>query len=165
MHIKLKEYLLLLKEKCEQGNQTPSDFSKLINLIRDLKYDIDDAETTSLLDIVYHVLLEDVELIIENDTWCEQNGDYFAGNMVPKDNDISRKFTRKYSDIFRSKTFHLSIITAELRDIIDNYEALKSDFYLRNPEVVLRDDVRVKDYDLFVDKGTKIANNLKTILK
>lgn len=165
MHIKLKEYLLLLKEKCEQGNQTPSDFSKLINLIRDLKYDIDDAETTSLLDIVYHVLLEDVELIIENDTWCEQNGDYFAGNMVPKDNDISRKFTRKYSDIFRSKNFHLSIITAELRDIIDNYDALKSDFYLRNPEVVLRDDVRVKDYDLFVDKGTKIANNLKTILK
>ena len=165
MHIKLKEYLLLLKEKCEQGNQTPSDFSKLINLIRDLKYDIDDAETTSLLDIVYHVLLEDVELIIENDTWCEQNGDYFAGNMVPKDNDISRKFTRKYSDIFRSKNFNLSIITAELRDIIDNYEALKSDFYLRNPEVVLRDDVRVKDYDLFVDKGTKIANNLKTILK
>ena len=82
MHIKLKEYLLLLKEKCEQGNQTPSDFSNLINLIRDLKYDIDDAETTSLLDIVYHVLLEDVELIIENDTWCEQNGDYFAGNMV-----------------------------------------------------------------------------------
>lgn len=110
-------------------------------------------------------MLEDVELIIENDTWCEQNGDYFAGNMVPKDNDISRKFTRKYSDIFRSKNFHLSIITAELRDIIDNYEALKSDFYLRNPEVVLRDDVRVKDYDLFVDKGTKIANNLKTILK
>lgn len=164
MHDKFKDILLELYKKCENGEQTPYDFGQLICSIRTFKNCISTSEATSLLNVAYDILLNHVKLKAKTNKWSSQNSNYFAGNMVPYESEITQKFTRKYSDIFKSANFDLTAIILELRDIIDNYDELKNDFYLRNPEVTLRDDVEVINKKEFSAKGKEYAFAISKVL-
>lgn len=138
----IKTFLFDLKKKCVSCELCPNDLGCLIEAVRMNKKDIDDKSAIELLSIAYDVLSNEVELNVKIKKWCDQNGDYFAGNIIANANNCSRKFSEKYCEIFKSKRFKLSTITLMIKDIIDNYTDLVNDYCLRNPEVVLRDDVK-----------------------
>lgn len=125
---------------------TPTDVSMIIQAIRENKRVISDEAKITLLQIPLFVLGNQVELKDE-DFWSKKNGDYFAGNW--KEEPLHSKFI--------STDFDLTTIEKGLQLIMGDPKLLNSDLYLRNPEVTLRDDVRVKEYSSFKESGKIFA--------
>ena len=122
----------------------PCDAGKIIELIRENKNVISDEAKRKLLQIPLNMLETHVELKKGKEhIWTKENGYYFSENC-------SRE---PYHSKFKSEEFDLATIADYLKEIIGNEEMLNSDFYLRNPEVILLEDVQVKKYGNFRECG------------
>lgn len=144
---------------CKNNTQTLKNMSALVLFVRFNIRGLPNKTGIKLLELVNQVLTDEV-MVAENTTkWAKNYGDYFAGNMVPcRDEQLNTVFVNKYDSIFCSKKFTLIDIQNLMSDIINNYELLKSDFYLRIPEVVLRDGVKLRPRSNFKESGTEYAN-------
>lgn len=76
-------------------------------------------------------------------TWSSKNAAYFSGNYAQEPLHSS----------FKSGDFKLDIMVKCLNEIISDNGKLNSDFHLRNPEVTLRDEVKVKEGSNFKESG------------
>lgn len=96
-----------------------------------------------ILSIPLCVLESQVELIEDVADWSSKNTSYFAGNYAQE----------PLHSTFSSGNFELDIMVKCLNEIISDNFKLNSDFHLRNPEVTLRDDVKVKENSNFKESG------------
>lgn len=128
--------------KLQHEEHSPSDIGKLIEILRMNKRDISDNAKKLLLSIPLCVLENQVELINPTD-WSSKNGSYFAGNYAQE----------PLHSRFNSEEFDLNIMIECLNEIISDSSKLNSDFHLRNPEVTLCHDVKVKNYSNFKESG------------
>lgn len=146
MDLQIQVKFAEIYSKFQHEEHTPSDIGKLIEILRMNKKDISDNAKKILLSIPLCVLENQVELTNQN-TWSSENGSYFAGNYAQE----------PFHSRFESGNFTLSIMVECLNEIISDSSKLNSDFHLRNPEVTLRDDVKVKGYSNFKESGKIFA--------
>lgn len=114
------------------------DLSELVRFMRQEIMRIDQDFANEILEIVI-IALNNATLKEPQVEWANKNGDYFAGNVVAAPNDLFMK----YYNTFTSKNFSLSDIAKFVNDINSDFYNSKNDFYLRIPEVILRDDVTI----------------------
>lgn len=133
--------------KFQHEEHTLTDISELVRLVRVNRKDIPDDVKKILLSIPLCVLENQVELTNPAD-WSSNNGSYFAGNYAQE----------PLHSRFKSKKFDLNIMVECLNEIIADSSKLNSDFHLRNPEVTLRDYVKVKIYSNFKESGIIFAH-------
>lgn len=122
---------------------TLQDISQIITITRHNSKNISLESKKLLLSIPQCVLATQVELIHPEKKWANARSIYFAGNYGPGE----------MRSIFKSKNFDLSTIIDCMNDIMTSKTGLESDFLLRNPEVTLRDDVKILSYRNFVESG------------
>lgn len=110
-------------------------------------------EYNSLFDRLFNVIKRNKES--EEIKWADRNRDYFSGNLVGDD-----EFSLKYKKIF-SGAYKLSDLRDYLKDMVKNERYYNNDFYLRNVEVILRDDVTFdKTYNHY---GEILAKKIESI--
>lgn len=132
--------------KLQHEEHTPADIGQLIYILRMNRKNISDDAKKLLLAIPLCVLENQVELT-NSDDWSSENGSYFAGNYAQE----------PLHSRFESKKFDLDIMVDCLNEIISDESKLNSDFHLRNPEVTLCNDVKVKKYSNFKESGKIFA--------
>lgn len=150
-------------DRCKSNTHNINDISELVSFVRMARNDLSDDTAISLLKIASEVLSNHVILNMPLTRWRNNNSEYFAGNMVSSSYDalIKQEFANEYQRKFSSKCFGLDDIGEYLVRIIENYTVLKNDFYLRNPEVILRDDVKITNQSIFIEKGAMFAEIIK----
>ena len=136
----------VIRKNFESGNFSLQTITELIIKIREHRYKLSDKEASGLLEIPVNVLKNDVELVNEN-TWKNQNSGYFSGNMTAKYDAYVCEMREK----IERKEFSFEDIVELTMYVKDNFKELKGDvdFILRNPEVTIRDDVRLYPYSNF----------------
>lgn len=120
-----------------------SDIGLLLDTIRYSKFKISDDAIRLLLQIPYCVLKSQVDLKTDSTVWAKENGQYFSGNCQ----------NTEYAEIFASYDFNLDTMVAFFDFILSDITRIRNDFYLRNPEVTLRDDVVIKSCANFQESG------------
>ncbi len=133
---KFAEILVKLKER----NATVYDLSQLLSLVRTYKKEIPDDVKVIILSIPNIVLSDNCELKDSVGEWTSQNGEYFANNCVN---------LKEWKEKFNSKCFNLNDMSNFMKYVLEDSQRLNNDFYLRNPEVTLENDVRIKDEEKF----------------
>ena len=151
VQIGFAEVLVKFKEK----RATVSDLSKLIEVVRRYKKEIPDDVKLVILSIPALVLRENCELKSRAIEWASEEGDYFSGNCTELES---------WKAKFMSKSFDLHDMSDFLEYILADSDRLNSDFYLRNPEVTLRDDVRLKYKENFENEQIIYAMVLERVL-
>ena len=114
VQVEFAEILVKLRGK----QATVSDLSQLLYLVRLYKKEIPDDIKLIMLSIPNIVLRDNCELKSDAGKWA--------------------------SNKFSSKCFDLKDMSDFMKYVLEDQERLNSDFYLRNPEVTLRDDVCIK---------------------
>lgn len=131
VQVEFAEILVKLREK----QATVSDLSQLLYLVRLYKKEIPDDIKLIMLSILNIVLRDNCELKSDAGKWASKYGEYFSGNCVN---------LVEWKNKFSSKCFDLKDMSNFMKYVLEDQERLNSDFYLRNPEVTLRDDVCIK---------------------
>lgn len=132
------------------NKHTMQTISQIVELARYNSRYISDEAKLKLLEIPLQVLKNQAELRELESTWTEGRGSYFAGNANGDD----------FKKLFAEKNFDLSTMVEYLEYIMNDPDALHSDFKLRNVEVTLRDDV-VKIYSSFDECGIIFARAME----
>lgn len=145
------EVLAKLKEK----KATISDISRLIGLVRSYKKEIPDDVKLVILSIPSLVLREKCDLKDDVAIWANKNGEYFSGNCTGLDD---------WKEKFWSKNFDLHDMNDFMEFILADSSRLNSDFYLRNPEMTLSDDVCLKYEESFKNEQIVYAMVLERAL-
>lgn len=124
--------------------------ARIIIFIRSERKDLTAQEARLLLQIPINVLENDIELI-NKPKWVEENGSYFVGNITWADNE----FTDKWKTRFSKDNFGLADMVELCKIIADDFDKYRSccEFVLRNPEVTLRNDVKLKKSSNFNYRG------------
>ncbi|MEK5393987.1 hypothetical protein NSQ59_27185 [Margalitia sp. FSL K6-0131] len=143
----------IIKEAFENGDFSLQTISDLIVTIRTYRNKLTSEQAVLLLDIPLNVLENDVELK-DNGLWQKSNRDYFSGNMNVHDSDYIKELKER-----------ITLASFGLKDIYDltkyvqgNFKVLSGvDFLLRNAEVTIRDDVKLKTYSTFNNSGKAFA--------
>ncbi len=151
VQVDFSDVLANLKEK----RATVADLSKLIELVRRHKRDIPDDVKSIILSIPHLVLREKCDLKDAVAVWANTNGTYFSGNCPGLGN---------WKQKFESGSFDLHDMNDFMGFILGHSSRLNSDFYLRNPEVTLRDDVCLKDPKSFQNEQVVYAMVLENAL-
>ncbi len=122
--------------------------SKIVTLIREEKGILKVEQKRVLLNISIDVLENEVSIANAKSFYNE--GHYFANNMYSSEVE-SEKIRKK----FLSGNYSLEDITDIVRLVRDRYidTNMELEFMLRNPEVVLRDDVQINNLQSFLEKG------------
>lgn len=136
--------------------------SELVRLTREYKKDITNEEAKALLEIPLGVLKNDVELINPK-KWSSEQGGYFAGNITWVDD----AFKAKWKSVFTDYDFSLEDIYNLSKIVSDDFEKYRSasEFLLRNAEVTLRDDVKIKKTSNFSKSGQVFYSHILSVLK
>lgn len=150
----LCEFAKIYSAFCNETH-TLQDVSDIVYLVRMYKHDISDTEKITLLQIPLSVLKKYCEIKSLKD-WTSENGSYFAGNMVGG--------YEPYYSKFLSCDFYLSDIISLLEDIMSDSTKLNNDFYLRNPEVTIRDDVKITNKEAFKACGKIYAKIIEKVI-
>lgn len=144
--------------KCLDNNQTLTDISDIVSLVRYNISELSEKTSVALLKIPQTVLRTEVVLKEVQKVWAQRNSDYFSGNMVNIiDENFDRVFVERYRKIFNQGDFALCDIYEFISIIVENFNLLSNDFFLRIPEVVLRDDVTIKPNSRFKQSGVLYA--------
>ena len=132
-----------------------SDLSQLIELVKIHKKQIPDDIKIIILSIPNFVLENNCELKGSVGKWTSKNGEYFANNCIGLE---------EWKEKFNSKYFDLGDMSDFMNYVLEDSERLNSDFYLRNPEVTLRDDVCIKFEEKFQNEQIIYAMILEKAL-
>lgn len=131
--------------------------SNLIVLVRGYNKEISKYEAELLLEIPLNVLSNDVELIDESE-WADKNAGYFEGNITWTDDDFKNFWKSKFS----SGKYGLKDIIELCKVVSEDFEKYRNscEFLLRNVEVTLRDDVKIKKSSNFKDSGNVFSSHI-----
>jgi hypothetical protein len=137
--------------------------SHLITIIRGNKYNLGKENIRKLLEIPLDVLEHDVELKKESE--FIKFGSYFSGN-IRTSNDMS---ILKFKDIFENHEHTLQDIVDFTKAIynrinVDEKMIYEIEFLLRNPEVVIRDDINLYRYSNFNKSGSIFALYIDNVI-
>ncbi len=141
--------------KLRERQATVSDLSQLLSLVKLHKREIPDDVKLVILSIPNIVLRDNCELKNSVGEWVSKNGGYFAGNCAELE---------EWSEKFNSKCFDLNDMSNFMEYVLEDPGRLNSDFYLRNPEVTLRDDVCIKSERKFQNEQIIYAMVLEKAL-
>ncbi len=151
VQVKFAEILIKLKER----KATAYDLSQLIRLVRDNKKEIPDDIKLVILSIPNIVLKDNCVLKNSVGEWTSKNGEYFANNCIGLE---------EWKEKFNSKYFDLGDMSDFMNYVLEDSERLNSDFYLRNPEVTLENDVYIKYEEEFQNEQVIYAMVLEKAL-
>ena len=151
VQVEFAEILVKLRER----RATVSDLSQLLSLVRYHKKEIPDNVKIAILGIPSILLRDKCELKKSVSKWAGENGEYFACNFVNLE---------EWKEKFNSKCFDLNDMSNFMKYVLEDSQRLNSDFYLRNPEVTLRDDVCIKDEKKFQNEQIIYAMVLEKAL-
>ena len=151
VQVEFAEILVKLRER----RATVSDLSQLPSLVRYHKKEIPDNVKIAILGIPSILLRDKCELKKSVSKWAGENGEYFAGNCVNLE---------EWKEKFNSKCFDLNDMSNFMKYVLEDSQRLNSDFYLRNPEVTLRDEVCIKDEKKFQNEQIIYAMVLEKAL-
>ena len=129
---KIETQITEIRNRIAHHTATGRDYSEIIRLVREYRQDISDAEKRELLQIPLDALTYRCVLKQDSKFWAKKNGAYFASNCIELE---------EWKQKFDSGEFKLADIADFLKFIMEDDSRMNSDFYLRNPEVVLRYDV------------------------
>ena len=141
--------------KLRERQATVSDLSQLLSLVKLHKREIPDDVKLVILSIPNIVLRDNCELKNSVGEWVSKNGEYFAGNCAELE---------EWSEKFNSNCFDLNDMSNFMEYVLEDPGRLNSDFYLRNPEVTLRDDVCIKSERKFQNEQIIYAMVLEKAL-
>ena len=110
-----------------------------------------------MLQIPLTVLNSQCELKENESIWTSKHGYYFSGNIPSPKDEVLLSFKEK----FKSHSFTLETIYDFLLAISQSPDYIKSDFYMRNAEVTVRDDVRETRFSYFKESGLIFARILE----
>lgn len=151
VQVEFAEVLAKLR-KCEAE---PSDFGKLIEIVRENRNEISDEIKLQILSISLHVLKERCELKCNRIKWACEHGNYFADNCV---------HLEEWKERFACKSYDLETMCEFMEYILEDADRLNNAFYLRNPEVTLRDYVHFTDAEWYKDEQIIYAMVLENAL-
>lgn len=151
VQVEFAEILVKLRER----QATISDLSQLLNLVRFHKKEIPDDVKLAILRIPQTLLKDNCKLKNSVGEWASKNGEYFASNCVNLE---------EWKEKFNGKCFDLNDMSNFMNYVLEDPERLNSDFYLRNPEVTLRDDVCVRHEKKFQNEQIIYAMVLEKAL-
>lgn len=160
MENKVKKSLEGVLNNLKNNIVSNSDMAAICEDIRMYRKYLTNKEKEELLQILIYVLDNMCKIKGSEKIWAKNNSEYFSGNMCGRD-----ELCDKYKLKFNSCCFKLEDISQLAKDIAQNEEYYNNDFYLRNVEVTLRDDVKItksllkKEGYLLADKLEKIINN------
>jgi hypothetical protein len=137
--------------------------SHLIALIRSNKFILTKEQIQKLLEIPIDLLENDVAL--NSISEFENFGGYFSGNIRLNNDDSFLKFKK----VFENHKHTLEDISEFIqliheRIMIDKNLLFEIEFLLRNPEVVIRDDVSLHGYSNFKKSGAVFALYIDTVI-
>lgn len=175
MDKKLKQLFTKSVDNLKENNIRCKDFSEICANARLYRNNLTNEEKEQLLQIVdfvfgkcyidikpeYKNLFDRLFGFIKKDKeadeikWADKNRDYFSGNLVGND-----EFSLKYKKIF-SGAYKLSDFKDYIKDMTKNERYYNNDFYLRNIEVILRDDVAFDEQ--YNHYGETLAKKLESI--
>lgn len=141
--------------KLREKQATVCDMSQLIALVRYQKKKIPDNIKLAILSIPNSVLREHCELEDSVGNWASTYGEYFSNNCIK---------LSEWKKKFESKNFDLNDMSDFMEYVLEDSQRLNSDFYLRNPEVTLRECVCLKSEKSFQDEQIKYAMVLEKAL-
>jgi hypothetical protein len=151
VQVEFAEILVKLRER----QATVSDLSQLLSLVRLYRKEIPDEVKLVILSIPSTVLRDNCKLKTSVGEWASENGKYFCGNCGS---------LWEWKEKFNSKCFDLQDMSNFMKYVLEDQERLNSDFYLRNPEVTLRDDVCIKSERKFQNEQIIYAMVLEKAL-
>lgn len=155
--LSIKNRFLKVGNKFRTGDFNLITIATIIDEIRYSLGELTSDEVRLLLEIPISVLKVDVDLS-DDSLWCQENMDYFAGNLCIEDDfgmDLRKKVLEGNCDI--------NDMLRSLEYVKDNYNSLINrhgrnvELILRNPEVTLREDCKIVDEDKFRSKGELFA--------
>lgn len=149
--------LMKIENNIKNGTFSELDISELSRFLREEIITFDEDVAKEFL-IVLSDALKCAVLKAPHAEWADKYGDYFGGNMVKDKN----SFYPRYEKLYKSKKFGLNDIVDFLNDIINDFNGSRNDFYLRIPEVVLRDDVTI-DKSKLITLGKDVSNIINKI--
>ncbi|WP_322904796.1 hypothetical protein [Paenibacillus campi] len=146
-----------LYEDFQNGQFDLVTVSNILVSIRKYENDLTHEQIKLLLNIPINIMEHDVE--ISNYSEFMEFGGYFSGNITSQDDEILNKFKEK----FRLKQYDLQDIISLTKYVQDNIELIDSDIelILRNPEVTIRDDIKLLEYSNFKKSGRVFAKQIK----
>ena len=135
--------------------------SNLIVLVRRYRKEFSKDEAKLLLEIPLNVLSNDVELINELE-WADKPSGYFGGNITWIDDDFKNTWKPKFS----SGNYGLKDIIELCKVVSEDFHKYRSscEFLLRNVEVTLRDDVKIKKSSNFKDSGNVFSSHILKVI-
>ena len=153
----LKRRFLKINNQFRTGN---FDLGTIASIIDEIRFSIGDLtcdEVKLLLEIPISVLKLDVVLNNES-LWCQDNMDYFAGNLCIEDDfvmHLRKKILEGQCDI--------NDMCCSLEYVKNNYNKLihrhgrNIELILRNPEVTISEDCKIVNEDEFRSNGELFA--------
>ncbi|MGE4282347.1 MAG: hypothetical protein AB7G87_01360 [Clostridia bacterium] len=135
--------------------------SHLIREIRTHRDILTIDQYNNLLEIPLNVLRHDV-VIKDNSKLQEYGGDYFLGNIMGLEREY--EFLRLFTDRIKSKVLAINDMCSYIEFIQAQPDLKRSDFLLRNPEVFIKDYVRLDDLTNFGWSGRVFANMVDRIM-
>lgn len=147
-------------EEIKQNNIQLETISEILTLVREYRYKLNEFEVANLLDIPIDVLRNHV-VVIDKKSFL-RSGSYFAGNMNTTNDEYMKSFKKK----FENQNFSLDDISEILEYAQKNFKVLGNsiDFILRNPEVVIRDDVKLQSTKKFNESSKIYCDKIENVL-
>ena len=155
MELEIQANFVEILKKLRGRQATLSDISQLIVLVRCYKKKIPDEIKRVILSIPNIILREQCKLKNGAEDWANKFGEYFSNNCVE---------LTEWQKKFGSKNFDLQDMSDFMEYILEEPKRLNSDFYLRNPEVTLRESVCLKSERKFQYEQIRYALILEKAL-
>lgn len=131
--------------KLKTNTHTLEDVSEIIWIVNQMDESVTNEAKAMIMEIPLYVLQNEVELSIKDEDVAGR-GMYFAGNS---------NMAGEYRELFENGNYDLSTIINQFKNVID--DNLFHAFAMRNAQVVLRDDVRLKYKEHFKESGVFFA--------
>lgn len=153
----LKRRFLKISNKFRTGSFNLGAVSGIIDEIRFSIGELTSDEVELLLEIPISVLKLDVDLNDE-DIWCEENIDYFAGNLCIED-----EFVMDLRKRVLEGQCSINDMWGSLEYVKNNYNKLRNrhgrniELILRNPEITIREDCKIVNEEEFRNSGELFA--------
>lgn len=133
----------------------------LLAKIREHREHLTSEQYRNLLEIPIDVLRNDVVLLDEKD-YQTHGGEYFYGNIGGRAED--HEFLQYFVGRIKAEELTLNDMVAYTKCIQDNPSLQSNDYLLRNPEVTLRNYVKLYSPGNFMESGRVFANLIDRVI-
>lgn len=192
MSLELKRELYKIYCEFENNNFDLRSISKIVEIVRQYRYDLNAKNAKILLAVPLSVLKSDVKLINEND-WSKNRGNLFSENLHYYNEELNDElddeqelvnnefefnwdfldkssaemFKSRWKKTFSKKKFNLKDLYSYLDSIAFGFSEYQSgcDSLLASVEVTLREDVYLDDCSDFNECGELFSQEIMKVIK